>query len=69
MKLSHPGTLIIADNVIREGKVLDNNSEDEMVRGVHRFNKVLANTTEVTATIIQTVGSKEHDGMALAVVN
>jgi len=69
LKLSHPGTLIIADNVIREGKVLDNNSEDEMVRGVHRFNKVLANTTEVTATIIQTVGSKEHDGMALAVVN
>ena len=69
LKLSRPGTLIIADNVIREGKVLDNNSEDEMVKGVHRFNKVLGNTPAVTATIIQTVGSKEHDGMALVVVN
>ena len=39
LKLSHPGTLIVADNVIRDGKVLDENSTDEMVRGVHRFNK------------------------------
>ena len=69
LKLSGPGTLIIADNVIREGKVLDNNSKDEMVKGVDRFNKVLGNTPGVTATIIQTVGSKEHDGMALVVVN
>lgn len=69
LKLSRPGTLIIADNVIREGKILDNNSKDEMVKGVHRFNKVLGNTPTVTATIIQTVGSKEHDGMALVVVN
>ena len=68
LKLSRPGTLIIADNVIREGKVLDSN-QDEMVAGVHRFNTLLANTAGVTATIIQTVGSKEHDGMALAVVN
>ena len=69
LQLSRPGTLIIADNVIREGKVLDNDSKDEMVMGAHRFNKLLGNTVEVTATIIQTVGSKEHDGMALAVVN
>ena len=69
LKLSRPGTLIIADNVIREGKILDNNSKDEMVKGVDRFNKVLGNTPGVTATIIQTVGSKEHDGMALVVVN
>jgi predicted O-methyltransferase YrrM len=69
LKLSRPGTLIIADNVIRDGKVLDDKSEDEMVKGVHRFNKFLSNTPGVTATIIQTVGSKEHDGMAIAVVN
>ena len=69
LKLSRPGTLIIADNVIREGKVLDNNHTDEMVSGVQRFNKALAACTAVTATILQTVGSKEHDGMALAVVN
>jgi len=69
LKLSRPGTLIVADNVIREGKVLDPGSSDEMVKGVQRFNEVLAKTTSVTATIIQTVGTKEHDGMAIAIVN
>jgi len=69
LKLSRPGTLIVADNVIREGKVLDPDSTDEMVTGVRRFNDFLANSDTVTATIIQTVGSKMHDGMALAVVN
>ncbi len=69
LKLSRPGTLIIADNVIREGHVTDPNSKDEIVMGARRFNDFLANTSEVTATIIQTVGSKMHDGMALAIVN
>ena len=69
LQLSRKGTLIIADNVIREGKVLDAGNKDEMVIGAHRFNKALAATTGVTATIIQTVGNKEHDGMALIVVD
>jgi len=69
LKLSRPGTLIIADNVIRDGKVLDENTTDERVKGVQRFNKVLADCPDVTATILQTVGVKEYDGMALAVVN
>ena len=69
LRLSHPGTLIIADNVIRAGKILNAEEEDDMVKGVHRFNKVLAATKEVTACIIQNVGDKEHDGMAIAVVN
>lgn len=69
LKLSRPGTLIIADNVIRDGKILDPNSDDEMVQGVQRFNNLLAKTTNVTATILQTVGVKDHDGMALAIVN
>ena len=69
LRLSRAGTLIVADNVIREGKVLDPNSSDEMVQGVQRFNKMLAKNSAVTATIIQTVGQKEHDGMAIAVVN
>ncbi len=69
LKLSHPGTLIVADNVIRDGKVMDSLSADEMVIGARRFNDFLASCTDVTATIIQTVGSKLHDGMALAVVN
>lgn len=69
LKLSRPGTLIVADNVIRDGKVMDAKSSDEMVQGARRFNSFLAKTPGVTATIIQTVGSKMHDGMALAVVN
>ncbi|UOE51246.1 O-methyltransferase [Mucilaginibacter sp. SMC90] len=68
LKLSRPGTLIVADNVVREGKVLDDKCDDERVRGVQRFNKALADNTKVTATIIQTVGTKEHDGMAIVVV-
>src|SRR6478672_9604801 len=68
LKLSQPGTLIVCDNVIREGKILDKNSTDEAVRGAERFNEALARHNDVTATIIQTVGAKEHDGMAIAVV-
>lgn len=69
LKLSRKGTLIVADNVIRDGKVMDADSTDEMVAGAKRFNAFLAESREVTATILQTVGSKMHDGMALAVVN
>jgi len=69
LQLSRPGTIIICDNVIREGKVLDNNSTDEKVKGVQRLNKMLSENKKVTATILQTVGVKEHNGMAIAVVN
>jgi caffeoyl-CoA O-methyltransferase len=68
LRLSKPGTLIIADNVIRDGKVLHHHPDDEAVMGAQRFNNMLAAHPGVTATIIQTVGSKDHDGMALAVV-
>jgi len=69
LKLSKSGTLIIADNVIRDGKVLDPNHEDPMVQGAQRFNKALAANNQVSATILQTIGVKEYDGMAIAVVN
>ena len=69
LKLSRQGTIIIFDNVIREGKVLDKNSADEKVRGVQRLNEMLSKSKNVTATILQTVGVKEHDGMVIAVVN
>ena len=69
LKLSRPGTLIIADNVIREGKVLNADNGDDRVTGVQRLNKMLAENKNITATIIQTVGAKEHDGMAIVVVN
>lgn len=69
LRLSRPGTLIVADNVIRDGKVLDAQPADEMVAGVQRLNNMLGASTAVTATILQMVGVKEYDGMALAVVN
>jgi caffeoyl-CoA O-methyltransferase len=68
LKLSRPGTLIIADNVIRDGKVLDPNQDDPMVIGAQRFNKALAANSKVHATILQTIGVKEYDGMAIAIV-
>jgi len=69
LSLSKPGTLIICDNVIREGKILDENSSDQNVIGARRFNKMLSENKKVTATIIATVGAKDYDGMAIAVVN
>ncbi len=69
LRLARPGALIVADNVIREGKVLDPDHPDEKVQGVRRFNEMLSQNPSVTATILQTIGAKEWDGMALAVVN
>lgn len=69
LRHARPGTLIIADNVIREGKVLDKDTTEEKVRGVQEFNAMLAANAEVSATIIPTVGAKGYDGMALAIVN
>lgn len=69
LKLSRPGTIIICDNVIREGKVLDNNSSDEKVQGVQRFNRALSEYNNLTAIIMPTVGLKEYDGMAIMVVH
>lgn len=68
VQLSRPGTIIICDNVIREGQVLDKNSTDEKVLGVQRFNKMLSENKKVIATILHSVGVKEYDGMAIAVV-
>ncbi|SCY36683.1 O-methyltransferase [Flavobacterium caeni] len=69
LKMSRKGSIIICDNVIRNGKVLDEDSTDEKVRGVQRLNDFLKNCDQVTATILQTVGTKEYDGMLIAVVN
>lgn len=69
IKLGRPGSVIVADNVIRNGKILDPNSSDEKVQGVQRLNEMLENCPEVTATILQTVGVKEYDGMVVAEVN
>jgi caffeoyl-CoA O-methyltransferase len=68
LRLTRPGSLIVADNVIRSGDVLDRESEDAMVQGVQRFNDALAAESRVSAILLQTVGERGHDGMALAVV-
>jgi predicted O-methyltransferase YrrM len=68
LKLSRKGTVIIADNVVRDGAVTDPSSTDAMVRGIQRFNQALAAEKRVSATEIQTVGSKGYDGLAIATV-
>jgi predicted O-methyltransferase YrrM len=68
LRLSRPGTMIVADNVVRAGKISDAASSDPMVQGVRRFNEALAAEPRVSATAIQTVGCKGHDGLAIALV-
>ena len=68
LKLTHPGSLIIVDNVIRNGSVIEADSADASVQGVRQFNTALAAEPRVTATQIQTVGSKGYDGFAIALV-
>lgn len=68
LKLSRRGTLIICDNVVRNGAVSDPESTDPNVQGIRRFNEMLAAEPRVNATAIQTVGSKGYDGFALVLV-
>jgi predicted O-methyltransferase YrrM len=68
LKLARPGTLIIADNVVRKGAVADPESTDENVQGIWKFNEALAAEKRVTTTVMQTVGSKGYDGLALILV-
>ena len=68
LKLSRRGSLIIADNVVRDGAVAGAASGDPSVEGVRRFYQLLAAEPRVSATAIQTVGSKGYDGFAIALV-
>jgi predicted O-methyltransferase YrrM len=68
LRLSRRGTLIIADNVVRKGAVIDPTTRDPLVQGVRRFNELLAAEPRVSATAIQTVGGKGYDGFAIALV-
>jgi predicted O-methyltransferase YrrM len=68
LKLSRPGTLLIGDNVVRSGGIVDPDNEEEVVRGVRGFYELLAKEPRVDATAIQTVGAKGHDGFALGIV-
>src|SRR5262249_26776186 len=68
LKLSRRGSLIVVDNVVRKGAVIDAASEDPSVQGVRRFNELLAAERRVSATAIQTVGGKGYDGFTLALL-
>jgi predicted O-methyltransferase YrrM len=68
LKMSHPGSLIIVDNVVREGAVIDDKSEDAAVQGVRKLNEMMSQETRVISTVLQTVGSKGYDGLAVALV-
>jgi predicted O-methyltransferase YrrM len=68
LKLARPGTVIVGDNVVRDGKVVDPKSPDANIQGVRRFTELVAAEPRLSATVLQTVGSKGYDGFALAVV-
>ncbi len=68
IKLSRPGSVIVADNVVRDGKVADASSDDVSVKAVRRFLEMMASDKRISGTVIQTVGSKGYDGFALGVV-
>lgn len=68
LKLSRPGTLMLADNTIRQGAVIDSKDTDPRVQGVRRFHELVAAETRVTATAVQTVGGKGYDGFTMVVV-
>jgi predicted O-methyltransferase YrrM len=68
LELSRRGTVIVVDNVVRDGKVISA-SDDESAEGMRKFLAVLAAERRVTATVIQTVGVKGYDGFAIALVD
>jgi len=67
IKLSHPGSVIIVDNLVRGGRLIDEKG-DEDIQGMRQFMDRLATDTRVNATALQTVGVKGYDGFAIAVV-
>ncbi len=68
LQLSRVGTLIIADNIVREGQVLATDSDDENILGIRRFNELVSNDPRLEATALQTVGSKGYDGIGVIIV-
>ena len=68
LRLSRPGSVIIADNVVRDGAIADRSSRDASVQGMQRLLASIASEPRVSATVIQTVGAKGYDGFAMAIV-
>jgi len=68
LDMSHPGTLIVVDNVIRDGDVINHDSNSPMSQGVQRMNEYVKSEPRLSVTAIQTVGSKGYDGMSFMLV-
>jgi predicted O-methyltransferase YrrM len=68
LDLTRLGSVIVGDNVVRDGRVLDSDNEDPNIQGIRRFMDLLAADPRVDATAIQTVGSKGYDGFAVGLV-
>jgi predicted O-methyltransferase YrrM len=68
LKLSRPGTVIVVDNVIREGEIIDADNKDASVQGVRRLFAMMATEPRIDATALQTVGSKGYDGFVMGIV-
>jgi predicted O-methyltransferase YrrM len=68
LKLTRPGGVIVVDNVVRQGHVVDERSEDSSVVGTRKLFAAMAQEKTMTATAIQTVGLKGYDGFAIAIV-
>lgn len=69
LRYSRPGTVIVGDNVVRDGEVINGQSDDARVQGVRRFIEMIGDNPRLTATALQTVGIKGWDGFTLALVN
>ncbi len=68
IELSEPGTVIITDNVVRGGRVIDAKSPDENIKGVRSFIDILSDSELIDSTAIQTVGTKGYDGFVIGIV-
>ncbi|MBT2653131.1 MULTISPECIES: O-methyltransferase [Oceanobacillus] len=68
LRLANEGALLIADNVVRNGEVIDQKSEDERIQGLREFMNMLENEERIESTAIQTVGSKGYDGFVIGIV-
>lgn len=68
LKLARPGAVIIGDNVVRDGLVIDGDSNDLSVQGIRQFIDLLSEDSRIDSTAIQTVGAKGYDGFVLGIV-
>jgi predicted O-methyltransferase YrrM len=69
LKLTRPGSVIVVDNVIRDGKIIDTSGRDADVEGMRKALAMMAAEPRLTATALQTVGAKSYDGFAIALVS